>query len=84
VRASAALVLGDLGDKRAVEPLLAVINNDDTDSVRTGGIVSLGVLGDRRVIEPLEKLLKTEKKENVRQQIENSLQQLRAVKPDKQ
>src|SRR5262249_48125319 len=77
VRAGAAMALGDIGEKRAVEPLLAILNKDDTDSVRIGIVVSLGVLGDQRAIEPLEKLLKSEKSEKVKQQIEVTLQQLR-------
>ena len=84
VRAGAAMALGDLGDKRAVEPLLAALNKSDSDSVRTGAVVALGALGDRRAIEPLEAMLKAEKNENVRQQIEQALQRLLAVQPDKQ
>jgi HEAT repeat protein len=78
------LALGDLGDKRAVEPLLATLKNNDSDSVRTGVVVSLGVIGDKRAIEPLEKLLKTEKNESVRQQIEYALQRLNGNQSDKQ
>ena len=78
------MALGDLGDKRAVEPLLAMLDKNDMESIRTGIVVALGALGARRAIEPLEKLLKTEKSENVRQQIDYALQRLRAVQPDKQ
>ena len=77
VSASTAMALDDIGDKRAVEPLLTMLNKDDTDTVKIGTVVSLGALGDKRVIPPLEKMLKSEKSENVRQQIEVSLRQLR-------
>jgi len=76
--------LCDVGDKRAVEPLLAMLGKNDTDSVRTGAVVALGALGDRRAVEPLEAMLKAEKSENLRRQIEQSLQRLRAVQHDKQ
>jgi HEAT repeat protein len=81
MRAGAAMALGDLGDKRAVEPLLAVLSKSDSDSIRTGDVVAFG---DRRAIEPLEVMLKAEKNENVRRLIEQALQRLRAVQPDKQ
>jgi HEAT repeat protein len=64
--------------------LLVVLNKSDSDSVRTGAVVALGALGDRRAIEPLEVMLKSEKNENVRRQIEQALQRLLAVQPDKQ
>jgi HEAT repeat protein len=64
--------------------LLIVLNKSDSDSVRTGAVVALGALGDRRAIEPLEVMLKSEKNENVRQEIEQALQRLLAVQPDKQ
>jgi hypothetical protein len=46
--------------------------------------VALGALGDRRAIGPLEVTLRAEKNENVRRQIEQALQRLRAIQPDKQ
>jgi HEAT repeat protein len=84
VRADAAMALGDLGDKRAVEPLLTLLNSAPGDSVRMAVVVALGALHDRRAIGPLETLLKTEKNENIRPQIEQSLERLRAAPPDKQ
>jgi HEAT repeat protein len=78
------MALGDLGDKRAVEPLLALLNSVPGDSVRMAAVVALGALRDRRAIGPLENLLKTEKNENIKQQTEQSLERLRATPPDKQ
>jgi HEAT repeat protein len=78
VRASAAVTLGRLKDNRAVEPLIAALKDTEA-SVRAGAALSLGELKDRRAIEPLEKLLASEKNENVRQQAEYALQQLRSL-----
>jgi len=75
------MALCDGGDKRAVEPLLAMLGKNDTDSVRTGAVVALG---DRRAVEPLEAMLKAERSENIRQRIEQALQRLRVVQHDKQ
>jgi HEAT repeat protein len=62
-------------------PAHAALKKSDSDSVRTGAVVALG---DRRAIEPLEAMLKAEKNENVRRQLEQALQRLRAVQPGKQ
>jgi len=78
------MALCDVGDKRAVEPLLAMLGKNDTDSVRTGAVVALGALGDGRAVEPLEAMLKAERSENIRQRIEQALQRLRVVQHDKQ
>ncbi len=55
-RMRAADKLGDLGDRRAVEPLLGLLKKSDDLSVRV--VVALGKLGDRRAVEPLLKLSK--------------------------
>jgi HEAT repeat protein len=70
--------------RRGATNATSITYRNDTDSAKTGVIVALGALGDRRAIEPLEGMLKAEKNEIVRQQIEQSLQRLRAVQPDKQ
>lgn len=54
VRAGAAESLGRIGDPRAVEPLIAVIEDRDGDwSVRARAAWSLGKLKDRRATGPL-------------------------------
>jgi len=57
-RAKAASALGRLGDKRAVEPLIAVIKDDDDNIVRWSVASALATLGDKRAIEPLIAALK--------------------------
>jgi hypothetical protein len=47
VRTQAALVLGKLGDARAVEPLIAALR-DDNEAVRAAAAAALGQLGDGR------------------------------------
>jgi len=52
VRSSAAWVLGHLGDKSAIEPLVVALNDID-GYVRWMAALALGRLGDKRAIEPL-------------------------------
>jgi HEAT repeat protein len=56
-RATAAATLGDLGDPRAVEPLIAALS-DKNWRVRCAAAESLGKLGDKRAVEPLIAALK--------------------------
>src|SRR5262249_60595727 len=84
VRAGAAMALGDLGDKRAVDPLLTLLSSAPGDSVRMAVVVALGALRDRRAIGALGILLKTQKKEKIKTQIEQTLQKMRATPPHKQ
>ena len=51
-RRAAAEALGQLGDKRAVEPLIAALQ-DDVENVRQAAAEALGQLGDERAVEPL-------------------------------
>ncbi len=44
--------LGELGDKRAVEPLIKLLG-DEEESVRRAVAEALGKLGDKRAVEPL-------------------------------
>jgi len=53
VRYWAAQALGQLGDDRAVEALIAVLEHDQDDDVRASVAYALGSLGDRRAIKPL-------------------------------
>lgn len=64
VRERAAALLGNLKQRRAVEPLLAVVNDENEwKSVRARAIDSLGNLRDERAIEPLLELLDSEEEE---------------------
>ena len=53
VRTKAAWSLGELKDPRAVEPLIAALNDMDGQDVRTKAAWSLGELKDPRAVEPL-------------------------------
>jgi len=52
-RGNAARALGDFGDKRAVDPLIDVLEHDSDLYVRRDAAEALGKLGDARAIEPL-------------------------------
>jgi len=55
-RSKAAVVLGDIGDARAVEPLIMALHDKD-GNVRVKAAMALGSLGDERAKEPLTKAL---------------------------
>ena len=52
VRRYAALALGNIGDKRAVKPLITALVDEDW-VVRGGAALALGDIGDKRAVEPL-------------------------------
>jgi len=58
-RADAAEVLGEIGDKRAVEPLIDALKDADC-MVQWNAAEGLGKIGDKRAIEPLIITLKAE------------------------
>ena len=58
VRARAAEALGKIGDRRALEPLIATLGEKDT-LLRDKAIEALSCLDDARAIEPLIKVLRT-------------------------
>jgi HEAT repeat protein len=58
IRSDAAEILGELGDKEYVEPLLAALA-DPSELVRASAAESLGKIGDARAIEPLLGRLQT-------------------------
>jgi bilin biosynthesis protein len=51
-----AQTLRRIGDKRAVEPLIRVLEDDDREAIE-GAAEALAELGDKRAIEPLKKAL---------------------------
>jgi len=65
VRAGAALALGEAGDRRAVEPLKKVLNDEFVD-VRKAGAWALGELGDKSSAAALEKTLQKDGAPQVR------------------
>jgi len=58
VRREAAKALGERGDARAVEPLIAALRNDGVSYVREEAAEALGKIGDARAVEPLIAALK--------------------------
>jgi hypothetical protein len=72
VRVQAALVLGKLGDTRAVQPLIKALG-DQNKSVRGIAAAALGQLGDPSALEPLRDLLKQESDPFARGQTEKAI-----------
>lgn len=52
VRKNAALILGKMGDRKAVDPLIKALG-DRVISVRSNAAIALGMLGDKRAVKPL-------------------------------
>ena len=59
----AARILGNTKDQRAAKSLVAVLEGDDTESVRKAAITSLGEIGDPGAIQPLTEALNDKSKE---------------------
>jgi hypothetical protein len=72
VRVQAALVLGKLGDARAVKPLIKALG-DENKSVRGIAAAALGHLGDSSAVDPLRDLLRRESDSFVRGQAEKAV-----------
>ncbi len=60
VRSNAAEALGEIGDARAVEPLIQALLGDESEGVRGEAAGALGHIGDARAVEPLIQALKDE------------------------
>jgi len=73
-RERAARVLGEIGDTRAVEPLISAITGEKW-IVRRAAIEALGKLGDVRAVEPLIAKLK-DKDSNIRSYAAKALKKL--------
>jgi hypothetical protein len=72
VRVQAALVLGKLGDPRAVQPLIKALA-DQNKTVRGIAASALGQLGDTAAVDPLRGLLRRETDPFVRGQAEKAM-----------
>lgn len=59
VRERAALALGDIGDPRAVDPLIEILDSGCPLDVSEAAIIALGEIGDPRAVEPLLPLLQS-------------------------
>ena len=71
VRSEAVEAVGKIGDKRAVEPLIQALN-DENKYVREGAALALAEIGDKRAVEPLIQAL-NDKDENVRAEAADTL-----------
>ena len=69
---SATWTLGKIGDRRAVEPLIAAMKDRDK-GVKKGAAVALGDIGDGRAVEPLIQALKDED-ESIQRAVRESLE----------
>ena len=76
VRVQAALVLGKLGDARAVQPLIKALG-DQNKTVRGIAASALGQLGDRRVEKLLVRLQAEEIAQVIRDACQDSLLEIR-------
>jgi HEAT repeat protein len=74
-RRLAAAALGEIGDKRATEPLALVVQADEDYGVRTAAVTSLGQLKDARAIWAIVGVLKLRDETTPEQQ--SALNQLR-------
>lgn len=75
VREDAADALGEIGDARAVEPLIAALGDPD-DDVREAAAEALGNIGDPRAADPLRAAL-NDPVGGVRTEAEKALGRLR-------
>jgi HEAT repeat protein len=66
VRAKAAWALGEIGDNRAVEPLIKALENDSDSGVRLEVALVLGIIDDPRAVEPLIRALENDSDSYVR------------------
>lgn len=71
----AALALGEIGDSRAVNPLIEALKNDYDDN-RQAAAWALGEIGDERAIEPLAYVAKNDKDLSVREAAAEALEKI--------
>jgi len=76
IKRNAVLALGNIGDPRAVVPLIKVLQEDDNPMVRGHTAWALGKIRGEKAKFALEKALKMEKEEEVREEILNALKML--------
>lgn len=77
VRVQAALVLGKLGDAKAVQPLIKALG-DENRTVRGIAASALGQLGDQAALDPLRDLMRRESDSFVKGQAEKAVAALAA------
>ena len=65
-RVSAAQILGDNKEKRAVKPLIKMLNNDFSYAARVSAAVALAKIGDKKALRALKKVSKHDRNQTVR------------------
>ena len=65
-RVSAAQILGDNQEERAVKPLIRMLNNDISYAARISAAVALAKIGDKKAIRALKKVSKHDRNQTVR------------------
>ena len=73
VRADVAYALGEIGDKRAVEPLIQFLKDGYREEYKEAAAIALGKIGDERAVEPLIHAFKKNKNWGVRKAVATSL-----------
>jgi epoxyqueuosine reductase len=73
IKRNAALALGNIGDPRAVNPLVKVLQEDDNSMVRGHTAWALGKIGGKKAKFALEKALKIEEDREVGEEIIDAL-----------
>ena len=76
IKRNAALALGNIGDPRAVNPLIKVLQEDDNSMVRGHTAWALGKMGGKKAKMALEKALKIEEDREVGEEIIDALRRL--------
>ena len=77
VRGVAARSLGELGDSRAVDPLVATLEDED-GRVREEAAWALGEIGDPRAVEPLTCAAQNDRDKDVRKAASEALEKIGA------
>jgi len=76
IKRNAALALGNIGDTKAVAPLIKTLQEDDNPMVRVHTVWALGKIGGEKAKFALEKALKSEEDREVREEIANALRMI--------
>ena len=65
-RVSAAQILGDNQEEKAVKPLIRMLNNDISYAARISAAVALAKIGDKKALRALKKVSKHDRNQTVR------------------
>lgn len=79
VRSDAAEALGEIGDHRAVRPLIAALKDKDWP-VRNSAVIALGMIGDSQAVRALRSALNDKDSGAVRENAAKALVKIRDAK----